>query len=91
MNFMDNYLLKKYFNNNLRVLAKIQKLSEQNGHALFQEIEVYLNRSKNHISNVLSKLENDNIIRREKKKRPQKIYLTEIGQELLNVILNKLR
>ena len=91
MHFMNNSLFKKYWNNNLRVLAKIQKLSKQNGHALFQEIEVYLNRSKNHISNVLSKLENDNIIRREKNKRPQRIYLTEIGQKLLSEILDEIR
>ena len=53
-------LVKKYFNNNLKVLAKIIRLSEQNGFAYYHEIENYLNRERNHVSTILSKLENVN-------------------------------
>ena len=88
---MVSSLVKKYLNNNLRVLAKIQKLSKKNnGYAYYHEIEAYLNRGRNQISSILKKLEIDDLIRREKEKRPQKIFLTSSGEELLKTILTEL-
>lgn len=55
-------LVKKYFNNNLKALAKIIKLSEQNKFTYYYEIERYLNRERNQVSTILSKLEKDNLI-----------------------------
>ena len=42
------------------------------------------------ISTILSKLEADNLIRREKIHRPQKIYLTLTGKELIHTIIGEL-
>ena len=87
---MVNILLKKYLNNNLKTLAKIRKLSKEKGYAYYSEIEEYLNRGRNQVSTILFKLEKDNIIRREKYHRPQKIFLTSIGKKLIQTILDKL-
>ena len=85
---MVNLLLKEYLNNNFKTLAKIHKLSKEKGYAYYSEIEEYLNRGRNQISTILLKLEEDNLIRREKNHRPQKIYLTLAGKELIQVVLS---
>ncbi|KKL65733.1 hypothetical protein LCGC14_2152070 [marine sediment metagenome] len=87
---MVNPLVKKYLKNNLRVLAMIYKLSKRNGFTYYSEIETYLNRGRNQVSFILAKLEVDKLIRRERDKRPQKIILTNTGEELLKTILNEL-
>ena len=71
MNFMTS-LIKKYLNNNLRVLAKIQKLIRKNNSVYYSDIEFYLNRGRNQVSAILAKLEGDNLIKREKKKDPKR-------------------
>jgi Mn-dependent DtxR family transcriptional regulator len=76
-------LVKKYLNNNLRVLAQIDKLSRKNNSVFYSDIETYLNRGRNQVTSILTKLENDNLIKREKEKRPQKINLTSSGKQLL--------
>jgi len=83
-------LVKKYFNNNLKALAKIIKLSKQNGFAYYHEIKKYLNRERNQVSTILGKLENDNLITRDKDHRPQKIFPTLAGKELLKKIVDLL-
>lgn len=88
---MINLLLKKYLNNNLKTLAKIHKLSKEKGYAYYSEIEEYLNRGRNQVSTILSKLENDNLISREKNHRPQKIFLTHKGEKLIQTILDELK
>ena len=91
MHFMISSLVKKYLNNNLKVLVKIQKLSKKNnGYAYYHEIEAYLNRGRNQVSAILTKLENDRTIRREKERRPQKIILTDSGEQLLKTIRTEL-
>lgn len=90
MNIMINSLVKKYINNNLRVLAKIHKMSKQGKETYFSDIESYLNRERNQISNVLTKLEKEDLITREKKKRPQRLIITENGKQLLKAILGEL-
>ena len=87
---MINSLVKKYINNNLRVLAKIDKMSKQGKEIYFSDIESYLNRERNQISNVLKRLENEDLIRREKKKRFQRLIITENGKQLLKTILDEL-
>ena len=67
---MLNLLMKKYLNNNLKTLAKIHKLTKEKGFAYYSEIEAYLNRGRNQISTILAKLETDNLIHREKDRRP---------------------
>jgi Mn-dependent DtxR family transcriptional regulator len=83
-------LVKKYLNNNLRVLAQIDKLSWKNNSVYYSDIESYLNRGRNQVSAILTKLENDKLIKREKKRRPQKIILTDSGKQLLKTIRNEL-
>lgn len=90
MNFMINSLIKKFINNNLKALVKIQKLCEKNGFTYYSEVEAYLNRGRNQVSSILGKLEADNLIQRDKKNRPQKIYITKTGEKLLKHILTEL-
>ena len=85
---MIDLLLKKYLNNNLKTLAKIHNLSKEKGYAYYSEIEEYLNRGRNQISTIFSKLEKDNVIQREKDHRPQKIILTSIGKKLIQKIID---
>jgi len=88
---MINSLVRKFINNNLRVLVKIRELcDEKKGFAYYSEIENYLNRGRNQISSILGKLERDNLIKREKKVRPQKIYISNTGAKLLKTIVDKL-
>jgi len=87
---MVNLLLKKYLNNNLKTLAKIHKLSKEKGYAYYSEIEDYLNRGRNQVSTILSKLETDDLIRREKENRPQRIFITSRGRNLIQAIANEL-
>jgi len=87
MNFMLNLLLKKYLNYNLRTLLKIHRLGKKQGFIYYSEIEEYLNRGRNQVSTILSKLEADNLISREKDHHPQKIKLTNTGKELIKMIL----
>ena len=79
-------LVKKYLNNNVRVLSKIYKLSKGKETVYYSDIESYLNRGKNQISLILSKLESDNLISRNKENRPQKIVLTSMGENLMEAI-----
>jgi Mn-dependent DtxR family transcriptional regulator len=81
-----NFILKKYFNNNLKVLTKISKLTQEQNFAYYHQIEKFLNRGRNQISNILAILEKDNLIERDKSHRPQKIFLTRTGRELLERI-----
>ena len=81
-------LVKKYLNNNLRVLSRIYKLSKGDETVFYSDIESYLNRGKNQISLILSKLESDDLISRNKENRPQKIVLTSMGKKLMEAILN---
>lgn len=83
-----NFLVKKYINNNLKVLAKIYKLFQGKGFAFYQEIEEYLNRGRNQVSSILLKLDTDNLIIREKNHRPQKICLTPLGKQLMERIIH---
>lgn len=87
---MVNSLVKKYLNNNLRVLAKIHKLSKKNSTVFYSEIEGFLNRGRNQVSSILKKLELDELIKRNKKIRPQQIKLTSTGIELIKSILHEL-
>ncbi len=80
-------LVKKYLNNKVRVLNKIYKLSKGNETVYYSDIESYLNRGKNQISLILSKLESYNLISRNKENRPQKIVLTSMGKKLMETIL----
>ncbi|MHA2036856.1 MAG: winged helix DNA-binding protein, partial [Promethearchaeota archaeon] len=77
-------------NSNLKVLAQIDKLITKNNSAYYSDIESYLNRGRNQISAILTKLENDDLIQRIKEKRPQRIMLTESGRELLKTIRKEL-
>lgn len=88
---MDSFILRKYFNNGLRTLIRIQYLSKQKGSAYYPEVEQHLNRGRNQVSTILSKLEKDNLVWRKKHKRPQKIFLTPAGEELLQIILKELQ
>lgn len=88
---MNSFLLRKYFNNGLRTLIQVKNLNERKGVAYYSEIETCLNRGRNQVSTILSKLEFDNLIRREKNIRPQKIFLTPLGEELLLIILKELQ
>jgi len=90
MNIMANSLVKKYISNNLRVLAKIHKMNKLGEKTYFSDIESYLNREKNQVSNVLGKLEKEDLIKREKKMRPQRLIITESGKLLLKAILDEL-
>jgi len=88
---MINSLIKKFINNNLKVLVKIRELcDEKKGFAYYSEIENYLNRGRNQISSILGKLEHDNLITREKIVRPQKISISSTGEKLLKTIVDKL-
>ena len=80
-----NRILKKYFNNNLKTLTKINKLCQEKEFAYYHEIEAFLNRGKNQITTILNKLERDFLITRDKH-RPQKIFITSTGKELLDKI-----
>lgn len=82
-----NFLVKKYINNNLKTLAKIYNLIKERGFAYYSEIEKYLNRGRNQVSSILLKLDTDNLIIREKDHRPQKIYLTPLGKQLMEYII----
>lgn len=85
---MNSFILRKYYNNGLKALVY---LNRQKGVAYYSDIESFLNRGRNQVSTILSKLENDNLIRREKKQRPQKIFLTPTGEELLQTMLKELK
>ena len=87
---MVNLLLKEYLNNNFKTLAKIHKLSKEKGYAYYSEIEEYLDRGRNQVSTILSTLEKDDTIRREKDHRHQKIFLTPTGEKLIHTVLNEL-
>lgn len=90
MNQSIYFLVKKYLNNNLRTLVRIQKVSQKKGFAYYHEIEQYLNRGRNQISTILKKLENDLLITRVKDHRPQKIDLTLLGKQVIEAILKEL-
>jgi len=77
---MTNLIFKKYFNNNLQVLAKVYQLNKEKGFAYYSDIEDFLNRGSNQISAILGKLERDNLIKRERKVRPQKIFIQCAGE-----------
>ncbi len=79
-------IVKKYCNNNLKTLAKISSLTHEHGFAYYRQIEEFLNRGKNQISNILAILEHDNLITRDKSHRPQKIFLTSTGKEVMEKI-----
>ncbi len=81
-------LVKKYLNNNVRVLNRIYKLSKGNETVYYSDIESYLKRGKNQVSLILSKLESDGLISRNKVNRPQKIILTSMGEKVMEAILN---
>jgi len=81
-----NFILKKYFNNNLKTLTKINKLCRDKEFAYYHEIEQFLNRERNQVSTILHKLEADNLITRDKRHRPQKIFMTSSGRKLLEKI-----
>lgn len=82
-----NFLMKKYLTNNLKTLAKIYNLTQVKEFVYYHEIEEYLNRGRNQVSTLLSKLEDDKLIMREKNHRPQKIYLTSLGKQLVESII----
>lgn len=80
-----NLILKKYFNNNLKTLTKINKLCQKNEFAYYYEIEAFLNRGRNQVTIILNKLEGDLLITRDNH-RPQKIFITSTGIKLLEKI-----
>ncbi len=80
-----NSILKKYLNNNLRTLNKINKLCQEKEYAYYHEIEEFLNRGRNQVTTILNKLEADSLITRDNH-RPQKIFMTSTGKQLLEKI-----
>ncbi len=86
----NTFICSSNFNNNLRTLVKIQKLSHDKGFAHYHEIEHYLNRGRNQISTILKKLENDLLITGDKNHRPQRIFLTLLGKQVIEAILKEL-
>ncbi|KKK53427.1 hypothetical protein LCGC14_3094890 [marine sediment metagenome] len=88
LNLEIRQLFKKYLNHNIVALHQIYKSCSEKREIFFSEIEKTLNRSKNQVSAVLLKLENDNLITREKDHRPQKIKITTSGDNLIKTILD---
>lgn len=78
-------LEEKYLGPNLKVLIALINLSNEREFIFLRELRESLNKSYQSMSNILNRLEADDLLRRTPT-RPKKVYLTKLGRQLLRRI-----
>ena len=78
-------LEEKYLGPNLKVLIALINLSNEKEFIFLRELRESLNRSYQSMSNILKRLEADDLLRRSST-RPKKVYLTKLGRQLMRRI-----
>ena len=83
-------LVKKYLKINLKTIIKIFNECEKKAYTTTKTLEHFLNREPNHVGNILKDLELDDLVIRKREGFESKIWITDLGKEVVKSILKEL-
>ena len=90
INSQIKILSKKYLKISLKTLFKVYHECENKAYTTSKTLENFLNREPNHVGNILKGLELDDLVIRKREGFVSKIWITNLGKEVVKRILKDL-